>query len=104
MYKPYKKKSIQMMRPYIPGEDLSSVSISKEDAPKKGGMIAKGNDNGAKWYVSESFFMKNYEIADLGSGMEDCRKFVRHVEDCIGEGSQVICKNCGRSMAEIISD
>ena len=42
-YKNYRKKNLQPMRPYIPGEDLTGVSVSPEDTPEEGGMIA--NDN-----------------------------------------------------------
>ena len=59
--KNYRKKGLQPMRPYIPGEDLTGISISEEDIPELGGMIAIGNDNNAKWYISKTFFDKNYE-------------------------------------------
>lgn len=58
--KNYRKKGVQPMRPYVPGEDLTGVSVSEEDTPELGGMIAIGKDNGAKWYVSKSFFEENY--------------------------------------------
>ncbi len=59
--KMYRKKSIQAMRPYVPGEDLTGVSVSVEDTPELGGMIAIGADNDARWYVSKRFFEENYE-------------------------------------------
>ena len=59
--KNYRKIVLQPMRPYVPGEDLTGVSISKEDIPELGGMIAIGIDNGAKWYISKTFFKLNYE-------------------------------------------
>jgi len=58
--KNYRKKGTQAMRPYIPGEDLTGISVSVEDTPELGGMIAIGADNGAKWYVSKGFFEANY--------------------------------------------
>ena len=61
--KNYRKKSIQPMRPYIPGEDLTNVSVSVEDTPELGGMIAIGKDNDARWYVSKRFFEENYTEA-----------------------------------------
>ena len=61
-YENYRKKTIQRMRPYIPNEDLTGVSVSKEDTPEEGGMIAIGYDNGALWYVSRQFFNENYEL------------------------------------------
>lgn len=59
--KMYRKKIAQAMRPYVQGEDLSEISVSKEDSPETGGMIAFGSDNGAKWYISKTFFNENYE-------------------------------------------
>lgn len=49
------------MRPYIPGEDLTGVSVNKEDTPELGGMIACNPKNPAdKWYVAKQFFLDNY--------------------------------------------
>ena len=60
-YSNYRKKNVQAMRPYVPGEDLSAVSVSAEDTPELGGMIACNPDNPAdKWYVAKDFFEKNY--------------------------------------------
>lgn len=41
----YRKKTQQPMRPYVPGEDLSGVSVSAEDTPELGGMIAINPQN-----------------------------------------------------------
>lgn len=61
-WKPYRKRSIQEMRPYILGEDLSKISVSKEDTPEVGGMIAKNPNNpDDQWYVAKKFFEDNYE-------------------------------------------
>ena len=57
----YRKRALQPMRPYEPGEDLTGVSVSIEDTPELGGMIAIGADNGAKWYISKAYFKANYE-------------------------------------------
>lgn len=62
MWKRYRKTATQEMRPYMPGEDLSGVSVSAEDTPGPGGMIARNSDNHAdQWYVAKDFFAKNYE-------------------------------------------
>lgn len=58
--KRYKKNATQAMRPYVVGEDLTGVSVSEEDTPELGGMIAIGADNNARWYVSKTFFDENY--------------------------------------------
>jgi hypothetical protein len=46
-YKKYRKKALQDMRPYVLGEDLTHVSVSENDTPEEGGMIARGADDGA---------------------------------------------------------
>jgi hypothetical protein len=51
------------MRPYEPGEELSSISVSKEDHPKAGGMIARNPANHAdQWYINPEYFAKNFEV------------------------------------------
>lgn len=63
--KNYRKKKLQPMRPYVAGEDLTGVSVSAEDTPEEGGMIAVNPDNHAdKWYVAKRFFEENYELAE----------------------------------------
>ena len=62
MWQKYRKIAVQQMRPYIPGEDLSVISVNTEDTPEKGGMIARNTDNHKdQWYVAKAFFEKNYE-------------------------------------------
>jgi hypothetical protein len=64
-FKNYRKKSIQPMRPYIPGEDLTGVSVSLADTPEYGGMIAVNPANqNDRWYVAKAFFQENYELAE----------------------------------------
>ncbi len=61
-YKNYRKKSVQPMRPYVPGEDLTGISVSPDDTPEEGGMIAMNpTDPDDKWYVSKDFFLEHYE-------------------------------------------
>lgn len=64
-FKNYRKKNVQPMRPYIPGEDLSGVSVNDEDTLEEGGMIAVNPANPADmWYVGKQFFADNYiEVA-----------------------------------------
>ena len=63
MIKYYQKKARQPMRPYIPGEDLTNVSVNKEDTPEVGGMIAFNPDNPEdRWYVAKRYFEENYEL------------------------------------------
>jgi len=62
-YKNYRKKNVQPMRPFIEGEDTSSISINPEDMPPRaGGMVATNPSNPKdQWYVAERFFLDNYE-------------------------------------------
>jgi len=61
----YKRTGLSEMRPYVQGEDLASISVSDEDAPEEGGMIARNPDNHAnQWYVAKEYFQKNLEPAN----------------------------------------
>lgn len=63
--KNYRKKNVQPMRPYVPGEDLTGISVSNEDTPELGGMIAVNpNNEQDRWYVAKQFFENNYVPAD----------------------------------------
>lgn len=59
----YRRKGLAEMRPYIKGEDLSNVSVSKEDDPEKDmGMIARNPLNHKdQWYVARQYFYDNFE-------------------------------------------
>lgn len=101
MWKKYRKTAEQRMRPYVPGEDLTGVSVSGRDTPEQGGMIAEGADDGARWYISKRFFEANYELVVLGSEKDDCRVFVRHIQDHLQPGEPVVCTICGKTIDEI---
>lgn len=61
VFKEYRKKNVQPMRPYVPGEDLTGISVNKEDTPEEGGMIAVNPANpGDMWYVGKQFFADSY--------------------------------------------
>lgn len=64
-WKQYKRKGLSEMRPYIKGEDLTGVSVSKEDNPETDmGMIARNPKNQEdKWYVARKYFEDNFEEA-----------------------------------------
>ena len=50
---------ITKMRPYIAGEDLSNISVNREDIPEEGGFIAQNIDNPKDmWYVGKDYFGK----------------------------------------------
>jgi hypothetical protein len=62
MWKLYRKTATQEMRPYVPGEDLTGISVNKEDTPEPGGMVARNSDNhNDQWYVAKKFFADKYE-------------------------------------------
>ena len=73
LIKNYRKPALQPMRPYVLGEDMTDISVSVEDTPELGGMIAIGADNNAKWYVSKTFFDKMYVEATESSTISDER-------------------------------
>lgn len=61
----YRKKGLQPMRPYVPGENLKGVSVSPVDTLSEGGMIAINPRNpNDKWYITKEFFEANYELAE----------------------------------------
>lgn len=65
-FKPYRRKQIAELRPYVSGEDLEGVSISKEDkaagSPKLGDMIARNPKNHAdQRLVAAAYFADNFE-------------------------------------------
>lgn len=65
MFRNYRKKNVQPMRPYVLGESLDGVSVSEGDTPGVGGMIAvNAKDPSDQWYVAMKFFMENYEVVD----------------------------------------
>ena len=60
-FKNYIKKSLQPMRPYVLGEDLTGISVWEGDTPETGGMIAiNPKDPKDQWYVAKKFFKENY--------------------------------------------
>ena len=65
MWRQYRKSALQEMRPYVPGEDLSNISVSQEDTPGPGGMVARNASNHLdQWYVAKGFFEESYRLAE----------------------------------------
>jgi hypothetical protein len=66
-FKPYRRRQIAELRPYIPGEVLSDrVSIAAVDrengSPKAGDMIARNPKNHEdQWLVAKQYFLDNLE-------------------------------------------
>lgn len=60
------------MRPYIPGESLDGVSVSAEDTPELGGMIARNPDNHEdQWYVNHDYFEKNLVLDEIDPSVKE---------------------------------
>lgn len=67
MFKQYKRSQIAEMARWVPGMDITDVSISKPDleagSPKDGDMIARNPKNhNDKWLVSAKYFADNFEV------------------------------------------
>ena len=65
-FQEYRRKQISELRPYVPNEDMTGISISDVDvakgSPKEGDMIARNPTNHAdKWLVSKEYFEANFE-------------------------------------------
>ncbi|MEN6547581.1 MAG: hypothetical protein ABFE07_16225 [Armatimonadia bacterium] len=65
-FKQYRRKQIAELRPWSPGDDMTCVSVSTEDAkggsPKGGDMIARNPKNHAdQWLVAAQYFADNFE-------------------------------------------
>lgn len=53
------------MRPYVEGEDMSNITVSKKDTPIKGGMIAHDESNPVdQWYVAPDCFAEYECVMD----------------------------------------
>lgn len=73
-WKKYRRTGLSEMRPYVPGEDLTNISVSYVDRDNiafdlangrdPGGMVARNpDDHTDQWYVSQDYFEKNLEEA-----------------------------------------
>lgn len=65
-FKRYRRKAIADLRPYVPGEDMTGISVSEVDraagSPKAGDMIARNPLNeDDKWLVAKDYFAVNFE-------------------------------------------
>lgn len=74
MFKRYKRKEVDELKPYVVGmeEEMHEVSLSIEDmrngSPKEGDMIARNPKNyNDKWLVSKQYFEDNFEDAITSS-------------------------------------
>ena len=64
-FKKYTRKGFLEMRPYIPNEDMSNVSVADVDTPEEGGMVARNPKNHEdQRYVAKQYFEDNLELAE----------------------------------------
>lgn len=72
----YRRTGLSEMRPYVPGEDLTGISVSDPDkgllaaaaesGENPGGYIARNPRNHAdQWYVAQAYFDANFELVDV---------------------------------------
>lgn len=69
-FKTYRRITTGEMRPYVPGEVLRNVSVSKEDeiagSPTLGDMIARNPKNHRdQWLVAALYFVENFDTNPL---------------------------------------
>jgi hypothetical protein len=65
-FKPYRRKQIAELRPWLPDDDMTGISVSAVDraagSPKAGDMIARNPKNHAdQWLVAAAYFADNFE-------------------------------------------
>lgn len=83
-FQQYRRTQLAELRPYVPGEDLSRVSIAAVDrengSPKPGDMIARNPANHAdQWLVAADYFRDNF--APMGDE-QDALKRLEHTVSC----------------------
>ncbi len=63
IWKKYKRKGLSEMRYYVKGEDLTGISVNKEDNPETDlGMVSRNPKNhNDQWYVARKYFEDNLE-------------------------------------------
>ena len=65
-WQPHYKTAVQWLRPYIPGEDMTGISVQDGDTPEEGGWIGMNPHNiKDRWYVSKEYYEINYQKADI---------------------------------------
>ena len=66
-FKKYRRKGLSEMRPFVPGEDLTGVSVSDADKAlseeefNKGFIARNPVNHNDQWYVARAYFDKNLE-------------------------------------------
>lgn len=104
-YKQYQRKGLSEMRPYITGEDMTSVSVSATDTPEQGGMIARNpKEHDDKWYVAKKYFEDNFELAPPSMGKSlgntDSNGATKNVKDIVFWGDGDAWKLLGKASSK----
>ena len=61
-FKKYRRTGLSEMRPYIPGEDMTGISVAEVDNLYLGGMVARNPKNHKdQWFVAQRYFEENLE-------------------------------------------
>lgn len=81
MWNDYKRKGFSEMRPFLSGENLNGISVSREDAeagsPKEGDMIARNPKNHKdQWLVAAKYFNDNLELVETSDDCETEKEIV----------------------------
>lgn len=63
MFKQYERQvTLGELRPYVPGEDLSKISVEVGYTPQEGDWIARDPQNrDNQWLVSRTYFKSHYK-------------------------------------------
>lgn len=65
VFKRYRRKGFSELRPYVPGEDLSGVSVQQDQTPRAGGMIARNpSDHSDQWYITPEYVAEHLELVE----------------------------------------
>ena len=68
-FKKYERTNIAEMRPYVLGEDMTSISLSDPDRERTPevdmGMIARNPKNHKdQWYIARKYFNENFRALE----------------------------------------
>lgn len=71
-YAEFVKPAVQLMRPYVVGENMDGITVAEGVTPAAGGMIAVNSaDHGDRWFVPAEFFAANYVPLTDGPACDD---------------------------------
>lgn len=64
-FKTYKRRHLSEIRSYVPGDDMTNISISEKDkaegSPKIGDMIVRNPiDHTEQWLISHEYFVAHF--------------------------------------------